>query len=262
MTAQISPSLMPRRIGLPGGAGGEEGAGAGLAVGGVVGDPGFAQDLPAEAAVEAGLLAGPAVLFVGALAVGRVVERVRRGAHADHGPARLDVIHDVLHLLVGQRAEPGEDDHQVGVVQGLQARDVVVGVRVDLAGLLVDGEEDGAGKPVALGQDVRQQRQAGLRPVLVGAGDEDDVLALAGAVLAFEAHPLPAGVVGPRGGGECRGEREQCEEDGRDCPRRARRNTKKRAERGVRDTWHRVPFPSLPVFLRAPSCPSWANFFL
>ena len=53
------------------------------------------------------------------------VERVRRRADADNRPARLDVIHDVLHLLIGQIAKPREDDHQVGGRKCFETRDVV-----------------------------------------------------------------------------------------------------------------------------------------
>ena len=61
------------------------------------------------------------------------LEGVRRRAHADDRPARLDVIDDVLHLVVGQVAKAREDDHQVGRLQGFQAGDVVVAVGVDRA---------------------------------------------------------------------------------------------------------------------------------
>ena len=117
----MSPSLMPRRIGCFSCPVGDDPARALRPWLAVVADPGFAQDLPAEAAVPVLVLP---VVFGERLAV-LDVEGVRRGAHADDRPARLDVIDDVLHLLVGQVAEAREDDHQVGRLERLQAGDVV-----------------------------------------------------------------------------------------------------------------------------------------
>ena len=76
-----------------------------------------------------GVLVRPGVL---AVLLRLDVEGVRRRAHADDRLARLDVVDDVLHLLVGQVAEAREDDHQVGRLERLQARDVA-----DVSGLIV-----------------------------------------------------------------------------------------------------------------------------
>ena len=54
---------------------------------------------------------------------------------------------------------------------------------------LVDGEQHGAFEAVALGQDLGELRQRLLGAVLLVAADEDDVLALAGAVAALEDDP-------------------------------------------------------------------------
>ena len=110
------------------------------------------------------------------------VEGVRRGAHADDRLARLDVIDDVLHLLVGQIAEAREDDHQVGRLERLQAGDVVVAGSGLIVPSLVDGEQHGALEAVMLGQDLGQLRQGLLGAIFLVAADQDDVLALAGAI--------------------------------------------------------------------------------
>ena len=132
------------------------------------------------------------LLFQRVLGVGLArldVEGVRRGPQADDRLARLDVVDDVLHLVVGQVAEAGEDDHQVGRLERLQAGDVVVAVGVDRAVLGIDGEQDGAVEAVVLGQDLGQLRQRLLGAVLLVAADQDDVLALAGAVAALDRRP-------------------------------------------------------------------------
>ena len=157
----------------------------------VVIDPGLAEHLPAEAAVP--FLALPTCTR--RRSCRRLdVERVRRRPHADDRPARLDVVDDVLHLFVGQVAEAGEDDHQVGGLQRFQAGDVVRLIGVDGAVLGVDGKQHGAFEAVMPGQDLRQLRQGLLGAVLLVAADQDDVLALAGSVSAIEDDPGICGV--------------------------------------------------------------------
>ncbi len=165
---------MPLRIGCPAASGAINAAGRLLAVAAVVLDPGLAQDLPAEAAVPA--LAVPGV--AGERLALLDVEGVRRRPHADDRPARVDVVDDLLHLVLGQVAEPGEEDHQVGVPERLEAWDVAR-AGVDRP-VLADREQDGALKPVPPGEDLRELGQGLLGPILLVAGDEDDVLPLAG----------------------------------------------------------------------------------
>ena len=50
---------------------------------------------------------------------------MRGGAEADDRLARLDIVGDVLHLVVGQIAEARGDDHQVGGLECFEAGDVV-----------------------------------------------------------------------------------------------------------------------------------------
>src|SRR5438094_9846989 len=86
-----------------------------LAVMTVMSDPGFAQHLPAEAAIP--FLAVPAVFLICVAALEFV--RVRRCAHGYHRPSRFHVVDHVPHLFVRQVAEAGEYDAQVARVQGL-----------------------------------------------------------------------------------------------------------------------------------------------
>jgi hypothetical protein len=80
--------------------------------------------------------------------------------------------------------ETSKDDHQIGSLQRLSAGDVGV-AGLELSGLLINSEEHGAFESVVLGKDAAQHRQRLLGLVFMIAGDQDDVLALAGSVGAF-----------------------------------------------------------------------------
>src|SRR5262245_13896335 len=91
---------------------GEDAAGA---LGGmltVMADPGFAENLTAEA-LGVGFVVGVVGVFRVGLA-GFDVESVGGGADADDRLAGLQIGDDVLHLIVGQVAKAGENHHQVG----------------------------------------------------------------------------------------------------------------------------------------------------
>ena len=168
-------SLTPRRIGWLGLVGLQQQPRALLVVRAVVRDPGLAENLPAEAAgvVRRSLLPG----VLQELRVGPLdLERVRRGAEADHRAAAIEVVDDVLHLGVGKILEAQEDDQEVGGLERLEPGDVRA-ARLDEAGLRVGREEHAALEAVVLRQDPRQRRQRFLGAVLVVAGEEDDVLA-------------------------------------------------------------------------------------
>src|SRR5207249_8134827 len=77
---------------------------AGLAM---MADPGLAQHLSTETTFP--FFAVPRIASIGrAFFEG---EGMRRRSHANNGPARFDVIDDVLHLVVRQFSKPSEDDH-------------------------------------------------------------------------------------------------------------------------------------------------------
>src|SRR5205823_146297 len=92
----------------------------------------------------------------------------------------IEVIDDRLHLFGGQILEAREDDHEVGALQRLRSGNIRF-AGLDGARLGVDAEKDRAFEAVMLREDARQRWQRLLRLVFVIAGDEDDMLALAGA---------------------------------------------------------------------------------
>ena len=81
-----------------------------------------------------------------------------RRPQRDDRPARIRVVDDVLHLLVGQFAKPREQHHQVGRVQGRQSRDVIKRFRIDFARGFVDGKQDRAFEPVTHRKNLRHLR--------------------------------------------------------------------------------------------------------
>src|SRR5262249_51845699 len=83
----------------------------------------------------------------------------------------------------------GEDHHQIGLVERVQAGDVVRLVGVDGAVGGVDGEQDGAAEAVTPSQNLRQLRQPLLGAIFLVAADEYHVLALAGTLASGEAEP-------------------------------------------------------------------------
>ena len=145
-------------------------------IGAVVRDPGFAQDLPAEAA---GI--GGSVLPV-ELQELRVrpldLKRMGRGAKPDHRTATIQVIGDVLHFLVGEILEAQRNDQQVRGVERFESRDIGT-PGLDETCLRVRRDEHAALEPVAFRQDSRERRKRFLGPILVVAGQKDDVLAVA-----------------------------------------------------------------------------------
>ncbi len=159
------------------GAGGDQALRALVAVVAVVADPGLSEHLPPESIPHPFELRLPAV--VGILPIGRDVEGVRRRPHADYGLARPEVVVDLLHLLIGQIAKPRRDHHQIGLPQGLEARDVGRVRGCDLAGLRIDRVKHRAREAVVLGQNLRELRERLLAAVFLVAADEHHVLALA-----------------------------------------------------------------------------------
>ena len=69
-------------------------------------------------------------------------------------------------------------------------------VRIDGAVVAIDGEEDGALEPLLVGQNLGELWQRLLGAVFLVAADQNDVLSLAGAGIAFE-YDTRAGSVRP-----------------------------------------------------------------
>ena len=119
-----------------------------------------------------------------------VGERMRRGAERDDRLARIHVIDEVLHLVIGPLAKAQQHDAKVGAIERLHARLVVLRAGIDRAGFRVDGKQDRAFEAMPLREDLAQLRQPFLRAILLVARDQDDALPFARAVLSFIDDPL------------------------------------------------------------------------
>ena len=190
-------------------AGDDDSARSLASVAAVVVDPGLAEHLASEAALELRMRSPPGPFGEAFLRRTVVVEGVGRGADADHRTPRVHVVHEVRHLVLGQMPVAGEHHREVGVLEGLESRDVVGDGRIDLAGLAVHREQHRAAEAVALGEDPRQGRHRFLGAVLLVAGDEDDVLPLPRPAARAERHPgFVLGADGQPSGGK-EGQREE-----------------------------------------------------
>ena len=106
-------------------------------------------------------------------------ESVGCRAQGDDRIACLEVAVDGLHLIVRQDSPARLDEHQVGVVKIGQARNVRVRMRIDDAGVRIHGEEHGAAEAVQSRQHPGQHGQPFLRAILLVAGHQHDVAAIA-----------------------------------------------------------------------------------
>src|SRR5690348_6462376 len=84
----------------------------------------------------------------------------------------------------------------VGMIELLQAGNVVQRAGIDLARLFVDRKEDGAGEAMLFGEKLGQHRHRFFGAIFIVAGDEDDVFAFAGAVAALIFDPRIVGSAG------------------------------------------------------------------
>ena len=129
----------------------------------VVGDPLLAEDFE-----------GPFFVEVGFGGIVFVAEGVGRGAESDDGLAGFGVVEDRLELGIGEVAETGEDDHEVGGFEGFGAGEVVGGVGVDVA-IFVEAVEDGDAAVEFAEEDAGEHRHGLFGAVFLVAGDKDDV---------------------------------------------------------------------------------------
>ena len=142
-----------------------------------VADPVLTKDLFAKAESPRIRVTFEAFVVFGELAV-EILERMRRGAHPDHWFAGVQVVLDVLHLIIGEVLEAQEDHHQVSCLQCFESGDVVA-TRFDKSRLLVGCHQERALEAVPFSEDASERRQGFFATILVVAGDEDDVFALA-----------------------------------------------------------------------------------
>ena len=82
----------------------------------------------------------------------------------------------MLHLIVGKISEPCGNDHQVGTIQRLETRNVVVDIGIDIASRRIDWKHDGTLKTVIVGKNLGQLRQAFFRTIFLVTADEHDLL--------------------------------------------------------------------------------------
>ena len=154
-----------------------------LVIRAVVTDPSLPKHLMTEAQFVAVHLAVEGVLGEGIILAG--LEGVRRRAQSGDRSAAIEIRIDVLHLLLRELLEPQEHHHQVGGIERLHAWHVRI-PGDDVARGRIDVEQHCTLESLMLRQQPRQSRQRLLRPILVIAREEDDVLALAGAIGALK----------------------------------------------------------------------------
>ncbi len=150
-------------------------AGGLLVVSAVVSNPSVSENLVAEAFFEFLALILEAV--VGVFFACRDFEGVGGCPESNDGTAAIDVVGDVFHLVIGEIEEAGEDDHEIGCLEGFET--------VDGGGpgfdeyLLINAEANGGFETVVLGEDAGKSGAGFLGAILVVRGDEDDVLSAA-----------------------------------------------------------------------------------
>jgi len=131
-------------------------------------------------------LAAPLTITDGVAELAPAIEGVGRGADADAGLAGIEEIGDVLGFLRAGLAKAGADDHEIRVFQGGKTAQTFLVVGIDVFALLVPGKDDRAVESVRLGKYLAKHRHRFLRAVFLIASDENDLFALARAVLAGE----------------------------------------------------------------------------
>ena len=146
----------------------------------MVGNPGIAQNLAAETALE--FLVRAVVLGIRAVLVAAVLKGVRCRSEPHDRATRIDVVDNVLHLFVGQFPEAGENQHQVGRIERIETGNVGLVLGIDFAGLGVDREQHRAVEAVMRRQHLRHHGQRFFRAVFLVAADQYDVFAQARAL--------------------------------------------------------------------------------
>ena len=112
------------------------------------------------------------------------------GAQREDGSTRIDVVDDEFALLHRQGQEAREEQHQIGLRQQFQTRDVVFVEGFPLLGihrhrgihlaLFIHREEHRAIEAMMLAQDLGQHGHRLFAPVLLISGHQDHPLAFAG----------------------------------------------------------------------------------
>lgn len=129
------------------------------------------------------------------------------GAEGDDGFAGVEVVGEGLQLLIGEVAEAGANDDEVGFGDGFHAADVFLVVDIDEIAVGVEGEENRGFEAEAFAEDFGKHGTGFLGAIFFVAGDEDDMLVFAGEIgVAMEAERLSP--VGRQEGGGGQKEKE------------------------------------------------------
>src|SRR3546814_157028 len=99
--------------------------------------PRFAKDDFAESVFPSRHTALEVVLRILVFLVSGIMEGVGCRAEADNGFAGHEVVIDIMHLFRRELTEPSEDDHQVGMFQGLEPGNVGLLIGIDFTALRV-----------------------------------------------------------------------------------------------------------------------------
>src|SRR6478609_1565079 len=108
-------------------------------VGAVVPDPGFAENLATKSTGEILAASGRILGKLGVFALD--LKSMGRSAQAHDRSSAFQIVHDVLHLLVGEILKAKKRHHQIRPLQCLESSDVRT-ARLDETGLRIDGEKD------------------------------------------------------------------------------------------------------------------------
>ena len=156
-------------------------AGGLLVVSSVVAHPGVAEDLMAKA-----LLVFVAAVFEVEAGIGFALgnlESVGGSAQTDDGTATIDVVSDVLHLLIGQIQETGENHHEIGILEGFESFDIgSTGFDVTL---FIHSKQNSRFETLMLGENAGEGGTGFLGAVFVVRGDKDDVFSFPGSFATF-----------------------------------------------------------------------------
>ena len=127
---------------------------AGSVVASVVARPFFPQNLATES-----ILIIRSGIAIGVLHIGTILgdfKTVRGGTQTHDGTSPVQIVHEMLHLILGPVLETGEDHHEIGLRQFLDARHVV-GPRLYFA-FGVYTEHHGALEAMVLGKNAGKGR--------------------------------------------------------------------------------------------------------
>lgn len=128
-----------------------------------------------------------------------------RGAETDDRLAGVEKGREVGDLVIGQLAEAGSNDHEIGGVQRGGSGDVLLEIRVDVAAGRVDGKKHDAIEAVFLAEDLGEHRAGFLAAVFLVARNEDNFFSVGSPGLGGKCQPIrgQGGCAAEKYGGKC-----------------------------------------------------------